>query len=383
MVWPSQGAHNGRMSEMSSKIRLRWGTAIVAAVALIGGTIAVTTNAVADTPLPTLTAQELLTKVASAKVDGMSGTVEQTSNLGLPALPNLAGMGGGQDLSSALALLTGTHTFRVWTSGTDKARLALVDGTTETDLIVNGTSVWMWSSADQKAVHRVLDADAKPSATPLPADVPQTPAAMVKEVLAKVGPTTDVTTSGTGTVAGRSVYQLVITPKDAATLVRDVRVSVDSETFVPLAVSITGTSPDPAISVAFTDVSFAVPDASLFSFTPPPGAKVTEATKDATVPETKPVAASERPKVVGEGWTTVVVAKLPTQTGDVTDGKTTDETTASAGQIGMLLRSLPTVTGEWGTGHLLKTTLLNIIITTDGRVAVGSVELPVLYQALS
>ncbi|HSN43594.1 MAG TPA: hypothetical protein VLR88_06015 [Propionibacteriaceae bacterium] len=368
------------MSQTPRTTRTRWIVALAAAVALVGGTIAVTTNAVATTPLPPLSAQELLTKVAAVEVDGMSGTVEQTSNLGLPQLPS--GMGG-QDLGSALALLTGTHTFRVWTSGTDKARVALVDGPTETAVIANGTSIWMWSSADQKATHRVVDADEHDASTPMPAGTPATPAEMVKQLLEKASPTTEFTTSGTATVAGRSVYELVATPKDDAALVRDVRVSIDSETFVPLAVTVTGTADEPAISVAFTSVDFSVPDASIFTFTPPPGAKVTEATPGAELPDSPTTPASEKPVIVGESWTTVVVATMPSKGVDVPDAEA-DETEGSVtDQLAPLLSRLPRVSGDWGAGRLFSTTLINVVITDDGRVAAGSVEPQLLYQALA
>ena len=49
----------------------------------------------------------------------------------------------------------------------------------------------------------------------------------------------------------------------------------------------------------------------------------------------------------------------------------------------MLLDSLPVVSGAWGKGHLLSTSLVNAVITDDGRIAVGSVVPERLYQALA
>ena len=102
-------------------------------------------GAAADPVLPPLTPAELLGKVAAAQVDGLSATFEQRSDLGLPALPGDLG-DAGNDLSSALALLTGTHTARVWLAEPDKAKVALVDGTTESSITRNGLDVWAWSS---------------------------------------------------------------------------------------------------------------------------------------------------------------------------------------------------------------------------------------------
>ena len=48
-----------------------------------------------------------------------------------------------------------------------------------------------------------------------------------------------------------------------------------------------------------------------------------------------------------------------------------------------LLRSLPEVSGSWGHGRLLSTTLVTAVITDDGRIAVGSVTPDKLYSALA
>ncbi len=171
-------------------------------------------TASADPVLPPLTAAELLNKVAAAKVDGMSATFEQRSDLGLPTLPT-GSVPNGADLTSALAMLTGNHTVRVWLA-TDREKVALVDGAAETAMIRNGSDVWVWSSEKQQAKHATLAPGQKPAATAAPVS----PAEAITQLLDEVAPTTDVTTSGTGHVAGRAVYQLVLTPKDAASLVR-------------------------------------------------------------------------------------------------------------------------------------------------------------------
>ena len=52
-------------------------------------------------------------------------------------------------------------------------------------------------------------------------------------------------------------------------------------------------------------------------------------------------------------------------------------------QAQVLLDSLPAVSGSWGKGRLLSTSLVNAVITDDGRIAVGSVVPERLYQALA
>jgi outer membrane lipoprotein-sorting protein len=345
--------------------------ALVAAgvLAAAGITGLVARGAAAEPVLPPLTPAELLGKVAAAQTDGLSATFEQRSDLGLPALP--ADLGDtGDELSSILALATGSHTVRVWLAEPDKAKVALVDGASESSLTRNGNDVWAWSSTKQEAVHSTLKAPtSQPSGAPTS---PTSPTQAIKDLLDRLEPTTDVATSGTGYVAGRAVYQLVLTPRDDASLVAAVRVSVDAERFVPLGLRVIADDGQDAITVAATSVEFAVPAASVFDFQPPAGVTVTEQKDDASPakPDTK---AAAKPRTLGTGWVSVVVAEMPKAD---TPAKAGDPTKA-------LLESLPVVSGDWGKGRLLSTVLVNAVITDDGRVAVGSVVPERLYAALT
>jgi outer membrane lipoprotein-sorting protein len=304
----------------------------------------------------------LLTKVAGAHPDGMSATFEQRSDLGLPALPT-GSLPDGDAVASALTMLTGDHTVRVWLAGTEHAKVALVDGSSETSVIRNGNEVWAWSSEKQRAEHATIT----PGERPGPSATPTSPTEAVQRLLDAVEPSTNVATSGTGYVAGRAVYQLVLTPKDDASLVGQVRISVDAETFVPLGARVIADDGSDAVRIAATSVDFSRPDDAIFAFTPPPGAEVTEAGKPDGTPST-PSGTPAQPKVVGTGWTTVAVAKV---------GEQKDK------NVTTLLESLPEVSGSWGHGRLLSTTLVTAVITDDGRVAVGSVVPERLYAALA
>ena len=144
------------MSVLASRPGLRWLVPVSAAVAVLGGGLAIgAITAAADRSLPSRSAADLLVDLQTARVDGLSGTVVARADLGLPAIP-VPGEG-----SSALsALLTGTHTLRVWYSAPNHARVALMGTLNETDVITNGTDVWVWSSQENKATHRTLSAPA-------------------------------------------------------------------------------------------------------------------------------------------------------------------------------------------------------------------------------
>jgi hypothetical protein len=72
------------------------------------------------------------------------------------------------------------------------------------------------------------------------------------------------------------------------------------------------------------------------------------------------------PAVLGKGWLSVAVLSA-----------------ASAGPLGGLLGALETaatpVHGSWGSGRLLRTSLLSFLMLGDGRVLAGAVTPAVLY----
>ena len=55
----------------------------------------------------------------------------------------------------------------------------------------------------------------------------------------------------------------------------------------------------------------------------------------------------------------------------------------SAAQLSGILKALPTTSGAWGSGHVLQGTLFSLVLTNDGRVALGAVPPTQLYSALA
>ena len=137
--------------------RLRWAMPAGAVIA-VGAVLAGTMLASAAGPsLPRRTPAQLLAEMASAKAPAtMTAVLSETADLGLPALPAIAGMPSSP--LSAASLLTGTHTIDVWYAGPRHLRIALPVSFGETDLRVNGGQVWLWQSRGQKATRYVLPA---------------------------------------------------------------------------------------------------------------------------------------------------------------------------------------------------------------------------------
>ncbi|MGC5022614.1 LolA family protein [Micromonospora sp. DT47] len=368
------------MSVLNSRPALRWLVPLAAAVTVVGGGAAVGTFAAnADPALPPRSAAQLLVDLQTARLDGLSGTVVQRADLGLPPL---AGLVGGDDLTG---VLTGTHTLRVWYSGPDKQRVAMLDTLGERDVIRSGRDVWTWDSRANTAVHRTLpeSADRAPDAS-----LPATPKEAADRALAAVDPSTAVTIGRSATVAGRDAYELVLSPRDEASLVHQVRIAIDAKEHVPLRFEVFADGTDqPAFELAFTQVDYRRPDADQFAFNPPPGVKITEAPAGPPA-DAERRAAPRRPdgtdvRTVGTGWTTVVVAR--TDAAGLGDPKRTaadpPRPGAAAGPAIDLLNGLPKVSGDWGSGRLLTGKLFSVLLTDDGRLLAGAVTPERLYQA--
>ena len=457
--------------------RARW-LVPVGAVAAVGLAIGGSVIAGAQTGAPLLPARttaQLLAAVnaPAAPPPPMTATVQEIANLGLPSLP------GSDNPMSAMSLLSGTHTFKVWYGGPTRFRVAMPVPLGETDLRRAGRDVWLWNSKTSQATHYVLPAAAA-NRPQVPAKTPAvpTPQQLAKQILAAVGKTTTVRLQQNVTVAGQSAYQLSLAPKNGSSLIGQVTIAIDAANSMPLQVQVfaRGAS-SPAFQLGFTSISFGMPAASNFAFTPPPGAKVRTVKANGALPgllglpgpfaiagggplprgvtvmcqakgkgqqvtiirgqaqkvvitrtkqgvtvhgqagEIARVKAGaglpprvallcahqikglpERPtgvtegtppqggwtgfaplsgtprqalmpfaapagRVLGQGWTAVAV--LPAG--------------GAGGALGMLQGAASPVSGSWGSGHLIRTTLFSVLITDNGHVLVGAVQPSVLY----
>lgn len=362
----------------------RWIPALVVPAAVVAAVVVVpAVSADADVVLPEKTPQEVLALAASSTGTSFSGTVEQTSDLGLPELPASGPGADGDDATSqALGLLTGTRTARVFADGADRQRVQVVEELAERDLYRDGTSAWTWDSRTKEATHVTLPeqgAGELPATLPDGSAVPRTPAELADALLAAVEPTTTVTATDNARVAGRSAYQVVLTPDDPDTLVGGAVLTVDAETGLPLRVAVTAKGQSsPAFSVGFTDVDLTAPSDDVFAFTPPAGAEVTEVAAPTGAPREGAPAGHDHPAptVLGSGWSTVVgvAAKgddAPAEPGSGAEG---------AGDATALLDQL---TVPVDGGRVLQTALLSVYLADDGQAWVGAVDADALRAAVA
>ena len=377
--------------------RTRW--AIPAgAVALAAGVTAgsLISTAQASPELPLRTPAQLLAAVAGrdAPPPALTGTVVETASLGLPQLP------GTSDQSSVTALLTGSHTIKVWYADPQHIRLAVPVTMSETDVIRDGRQVSVWQSKSNTVTRMQLPARASAAeahARALPSQVPLTPQEAASQALKAVGPSTRVSVERNVTVAGQPAYQLVLSPKASGSLIGRVAIAVNATRNVALRVQVFARgAASPAIQVGYTSISFVKPAAANFAFTTPPGAKVKVVSphRDSSAHmRARHAKSGGEPQVIGKDWLSVAVLPASDLAGVMGAGSASagaagvgnQSVTSGPGDGGViaaaLMHSATPVHGAWGSGRLLRTSLASVLITNSGPVLVGSVTPAVLYAA--
>jgi outer membrane lipoprotein-sorting protein len=382
--------------------RARWAVpagAVVIAGAVTAGVL-ISAAASASPELPAKTPAQLLAALAArtGPPPPLTGTVVESASLGIPQLPELSNQ------NSAVSLLAGSHTVKVWYQDPAHLRLAMPVTMSETDVIRDGRQVWLWQSSKNTVTKLTLPArSAHAAATPAQTQVPLTPQQAASQVLKAVGPSTRVSVQRTVTVAGQPAYQLVLSPKSSGSLVGRVNIAIDASNNVPLRVQVfaRGAS-SPAFQVGYTAISFVRPAAANFSFTPPAGAKVSTVTLPSEpAGQQKPSAAQRQAasevQVIGKDWLSVAVfpaSVLNEVTGGDMSGAAGQmaQSAVPGGQPGSgsgetaailhtLIAAATPVHGAWGSGQLLHTSLISMLITSNGHVLIGAVRPAVLENA--
>jgi len=340
------------------------------AAGVVGLVVLATPAGAGEAPpaLPPVSAEELVESVLNTEqIPALAGSVAVENNLGLPVpgLPESSGEG---------------DALQVWSDGTGKGRLAVAGRGGETTIVDDGSTVWVWNSEERsvtKVPHREGMAD-KPMEGKF-AD----PATAATELVTAMQADSTVTVDGTARVAERPVYQLVLAPKPTEkTLLREIRVSVDSELRIPLQLEVLANGQsDPALKVGFTEFSDAAQDPELFRFTPPAGATVSEkdVPKEVGGKSVDDLLSQVDLKTVGRGWDIVATGKVPAdalKSAENMSGRSDADVFALLGTFGK------EVHGDFGTGYVISASVGTALITEDGKVAIGAVPEQVVMDAI-
>ncbi|MFD8596457.1 outer membrane lipoprotein carrier protein LolA [Kitasatospora sp. NPDC059646] len=365
---------------------VRIGVPVAVAAAVATGIGLVPALASDESPnLPAISAQDLIAKALSTNTDTFSGTVRVNADLGLPTaltdamsgsgpLGEIARSAGAQTGSAdpqlkAVELLGGSHTLSVATDGPDRQRVTLSGQKSGYELVHNGGQVWAYDRGSQQALHLTGADGHRPDGKAGIASV--NPQDIAKQLLEHSAATTSVTVDGTERVAGHAAYKLSIKPKQAGSTIAEIRVSVDADKGMPLAVQLRTVDGATAFDVRFGTLSYAKPDAKTFEFDAPKGAKVVERSGGALTDNPMPSVpglpslpagggAAGAGGVIGEGWTAIAHADAGAEAA----------------------KGLAKFTGrQVKGGTLVSTRIVNALITTDGKVYVGAVTPETLQAA--
>jgi outer membrane lipoprotein-sorting protein len=407
------------------KISKRWIPAAAVASLIAAGTIVLPMQANA-VDLPDLTPQQVML-LMDGEIQGFSGTIVKTSELGLPPIQLSSMMDedmikemeeklpeGFEDfvptlieqnlVTQAVELIAGTHKIRVYASA-EGTRVQILDPMKQRDLIVNKDEFWFYDSrkataitgtfdmqVDQADVDKAqADAEAKLAeyAAAIQLDI-SNPEAVANYLMEKIGENTTVSVGKDHMVAGRTAYQLIAQPNADNSLIESVVISVDSETGMALDVKVYSVEQEaPAMHVGFESISFEIPDASIFSFTPPAGTTVetfeapedleaelerlktegsnlTEEQKLAYKAELEAKYADQaKPELMGQGWESVIyLSAIPSE---IPMGLLENELFAD------LMTKVPG-------GKVFSTPVLNVLITDSGEVYAGAVTIAFLQE---
>ncbi len=255
----------------------------VIAVALV---VAVTAGAQGPSSLPSITVSQLLQNVATKAHDttAISGDVAWSNDL--LGGTSLLSLGGNQTPAGLASLLTG-GSGRVWAQD-GKVRLESQGQGGDFVAVGSGGTVWTWDSMTTTATQYTLPAasgaassGAASGASPAP-EASLDPAAAIEQLIQKLAPNATLAVGGQDAVAGRQTYTLTLTPTSPITSIGSVAVAIDGQRWVPLRVQVFARGDStPVMSAGFKTVSFGSISNSLFTFTPPSGAKVVHKTVSA------------------------------------------------------------------------------------------------------
>jgi len=408
------------------KISKRWAPAALVATAITAGTIALPMQANA-VDLPDLTPQQVML-LMEGEIQGFSGTIVKTSELGLPPLQMSSMMNedmikemeeklpeGFEDfvpslieqnaITQAVELIAGTHKIRVYASN-EGARVQVLDTMSQRDVVINKDEFWFYDSRKATAITGAIvpmdqaelegaqtEAEAKLQeyAAQIQLDI-SNPEAVANYLMEQIGESTSVSVGKDHRVAGRTAYQLIAQPNADNSLIESVIVSVDSENGMALDVKVYSKEQElPALHVGFESISFEVPSASMFSFTPPAGTIVetmevpaeleaqleklkAEADLSDITDEQKAALKAEieakygpapSTELIGQGWESVVyLSAIPSQ---VPMELLENELFADL---------MTTVAG----GRVFSTPVMNVLITDSGEVYAGAVTIAYLQE---
>lgn len=400
-------------------ILTKWMPSVTVAGVIAAGAIALPMQASA-VDLPERSVADLLAAMDDS-VAGFSGSVTKTSNLGLPELEMSQMMSdemiadmeermpeGFEDfvpqlveqnpLTDAISFLAGSDTIRVYASE-EGFRAQILDPMSQRDVIVNKDAFYSYNAKTNTVLTRSIDGGVdKPTLDELNSQVKldlTNPDELASALLEEADGTAAITVGADHRVAGQDAYRLVLTPESSVSLVERIEISVDANTGLGLGVQVYSTQQsDVAFSVAFDTISYDTPDASIFAFSPPPGATVETlefpAEVESTLTQLQREDLSDTEK---EALLESLKADMQAEFAPGVTSNTLGEGFDTVLTMNQLPEMFPTdildseLLADFSTpvdgGTVLSTPLSNTLLTDSGEVYTGAVSVEYLLQLAS
>lgn len=270
--------------------------ALAAVILVIGVAVA---GADQSTPLPDVTAPDLLAKMGQADGDvpAISGEISWQNEL----FGDLSAVSGMAQLPAQSPLTSG-GSGRIWLSDAGARAESQAAGGDQI-VVMNAAqrTAWVYDAATNTVKKMVVTGEG-PAETPSPAPSAtfMTPEAMTL-YLQRFARFAAVEVAGQAEVAGRDTYLLRMTPVADDTALGWVQAAIDGETMVPLRLEVYAKGGSaPVLRFGFDSVSYEPIDTALFEFTPPDGATVTAKTVDGDAMRDKAEQAHEGEAAKGE-----------------------------------------------------------------------------------
>lgn len=306
-----------------SRLLLACGLAVVLGVSLTALALALGAGPTPPAkPLP----EAVHDAFAATPVEGVSARVQLTNHLLEGA--SLAGASGGGGGSLANNPLVSGGSGRLWIAKDGHVRLELQSEGGDTEVVYDGHTLSMYDPSSN-TLYRYTPPTHGAGSAPVPGSAPGQPGsgsghepptvAKIEEAISHLSKHAGVSGAIPSDVAGQAAYTVRVTPRETGSLIGGAELSWDAVHGVPLRAAIySTTSAAPALELAATEISYGPVAASVFAFTPPPGAKIEEVSPPASGEGADTGSAPhEHPSVTthGQGIATVAVVSGKARTG--------------------------------------------------------------------
>jgi len=329
--------------------------AVVVAVGISATALAFALNP-GPIPPPKPLADAVHEALAAPPVEGVSANVQLTDHLLEGA--NLASGGGEASQLTSSPLLSGASG-RLWIAKDGRVRLELQAEKGDTQIIYSGHTLSLYDAASNTLYRYTLPAREAGSPTSGAGSGSQhheiPTVAKIEEAISHLSSHARISGATPTDIAGQAAYTLRIAPTEGGSQIGGAELSWDAVHGTPLRAAIySSTSSSPVIELAATEISYGPVEASVFEFTPPPGAKIHEASAQANGAtesgSSQPSGAStgaSHPKVTihGKGITGIAVIESQSNEGAQKSAAALPEGLPTVKINGISATELPTALG--------------------------------------